>query len=95
MTPSVELTLESAYYAADVGANAISSLPPLHYKPGLKGLIMYFSRLSKVDVPIFIYNNPPKQGYDISLGVFGKIFNEVSNVVGVKDSSGYPKGYSY
>ena len=90
-TPSIELTLELARHAADVGANAISSLPPLYYKPDLKGLIMYFSQLSKIDIPIFVYNNPPKQGYDISLTVFERIFSEVNNIVGVKDSSGVPE----
>ena len=61
-TPSVELTLELAYHAADAGANAISSLPPLYYRLDLRGLIMYFSQLSKVDIPNIYIQQLTKAG---------------------------------
>ena len=47
-TPSLEL----ANHAADVGASTISSLPPIHHKPGLKSIVNHFSYLSKIDLPI-------------------------------------------
>ena len=87
-SPSVELSLELAKHAADIGCSAVASLPPLYYKPDMDGLSSYFKYLSKADIPILIYNNPPKQGYDVNVQVFETIAQIVDSIKGIKDSSG-------
>ena len=87
-TPSLELSLELALHARDVGCSAIASLPPLYYKPDTAGILRFFDHLSKADIPLLVYNNPAKQGYDLPLTVFDALVKAVPAVRGIKDSSG-------
>jgi len=83
-----EVSLELAKHAADLGVDAISLLPPIYYSQDLAGLIKYFSLFYKIDLPILLYNNPSRQNYDITPSIFERIAREVSNLKGIKDSSG-------
>jgi dihydrodipicolinate synthase/N-acetylneuraminate lyase len=83
-----EVSLELARHAADLGVDAISSLPPIYYSQDLRGLVRYFSLFSKIDLPVLIYNNPHRQNYDVTPSFFEHIAREVPNLKGIKDSSG-------
>jgi len=83
-----EVSLELARHAADLGVDAISSLPPIYYSQDLRGLVRYFSLFSKIDLPVLIYNNPHRQNYDVTPSFFEHIVREVPNLKGIKDSSG-------
>lgn len=87
-TPSLELSLELAFHARDIGCPAIATLPPLYYGSDMQGILNFFDRLSKADIPLLIYNNPAKQGYDLSLSVFDALVKTIPAVKGIKDSSG-------
>ena len=87
-TSSTKTTVELAKHAADVGADAIGAIGPFFYKPDLQGLIKHYKAIGEsVDIPLFIYNNAGRQGYNIDPNMFGKIAREVPQIVGLKDTS--------
>ena len=85
---SIDSSLELALHARDVGVPAISAMLPLYYKFNDNAVIGYYKSLSRAELPILIYNNPQKQGYDLSLELFSKIASETPLLAGIKDSTG-------
>lgn len=84
----IETTLELARHAKDIGVDAISSVCPFYYRPDIDSLIGYFKQIAKSSgLPIFIYNNTGRQGYNLDPKTFGKIASEVPEIVGIKDTS--------
>lgn len=87
-TPDTEMTMELAKHARDIGVDAIGVVGPFFYKPDTIGLIRHYKRVGEeTGLPIFIYNNAGRQGYNISPEIFAKILEEVPEVVGLKDTS--------
>lgn len=77
---------ELAKYAEDQGADVIASVPPFYYRYSEESVIHYFKELvSKVDIPVYVYNNPSRVGYPVTLSLLRKL--EEIGVKGVKDSS--------
>jgi len=83
----VETAYELALHAKDVGATAVSAVGPIYHKPDKQGLILFYKYIAKVDMPLLVYNNVGRQGYNIDPATFGSIAEAVSNVVGIKDTS--------
>jgi len=87
-TQDTEMTIELAKHGRDIGVDAIGAVGPFFYTPDSEGLIQHYKRISDaVDLPLFVYNNAGKQGYNISPRTFGRIAEAASNVCGVKDTS--------
>lgn len=87
-TSNTKTTVELAKHAADIGADAIGAIGPFFYKPDLQGLIKHYKTIGEaVNIPLFIYNNAGRQGYNIDPNMFGKIAREVPQIVGLKDTS--------
>lgn len=87
-TQDTEMTVELAKHARDIGIDAIGAVGPFFYKPDSLGLIQHYKRIGEaVDLPVFIYNNVGRQGYNIDPKTFEKIVKETLQVVGLKDSS--------
>lgn len=87
-TSNTKTTVELAKHAADIGADAIGAIGPFFYKPDLQGLIKHYKNIGEaVSIPLFIYNNAGRQGYNIDPNMFGKIAREVPQIVGLKDTS--------
>lgn len=72
------------------GAKAVSVLQPMFLKPTEDELYTHFRTIAESvpDVPVVLYNNPGRTGYGISQSVVERLAHEVSNIVGMKDSSG-------
>jgi len=86
--PDTERTVELAKHGEGLGVDALSAVGPFYYKPDLKGLIQHYKRFAEaVNIPVFVYNIPGRQGYNISPEFFGKIVEEVPQIVGLKDTS--------
>jgi len=83
----VKTALELAKHAANLDISAISSVGPIYHKPGRTGLISYYRYLSRAGVPMMVYNNKGRQGYNISPSDFESITIEVPSVMGIKDTS--------
>lgn len=84
----IESIVKLAKIAKDLGYPAVSIIGPLYHTPTKMGLIKFYNYVAKkVDVPIIIYNNKNRQGYNISPDDYEAISKEVPHVVGIKDTS--------
>ena len=87
-TQDTEMTIELAKHAEDLDVDAICAVGPFFYKPDALGLIQHYKRIGEaVDLPLFIYNNVERQGYNIGPENFEKIIKNVPQVAGLKDTS--------
>ena len=61
---------------------------PYYNKPNQEGLFRHFKAINDaIDIPIVIYNIPPRSVIDMSVETMKRVF-ELKNVVGVKDATG-------
>ncbi|MCO5147833.1 MAG: 4-hydroxy-tetrahydrodipicolinate synthase [Aquamicrobium sp.] len=78
-----------AQHAETVGADAVLVVTPYYNKPTQKGLYLHFAEVAKaVALPIIIYNIPPRSVIDMTPETMGRLANDFSNIVGVKDATG-------
>jgi len=72
------------------GAAGVSILQPMFIKPTDDELKTHFKAISESisDVPVLLYNNPGRTGYNIHQDVVEYLAHSVPNMVGMKDSSG-------
>ncbi len=83
---NVDEALDLAKHAKDLDVYAIASVPPYYYAYDDEAVVNYYSELvSKVDIPVFAYNNPARTGIKIS----GELLKRLADagIAGVKDSS--------
>jgi 4-hydroxy-tetrahydrodipicolinate synthase len=84
-------TIINTKEAYDIGAQAALITSPFFFKPSDKEIFQYFSDiLSKVDMPVILYNVPKFTGYSVNPMTVNLISDEHSNLIGIKDSSGNP-----
>ncbi|MDF1727409.1 MAG: 4-hydroxy-tetrahydrodipicolinate synthase [Sulfitobacter sp.] len=84
-------TVESirlARHAEKVGADAILVVTPYYNKPTQRGLIAHFTAIHDCcELPIVIYNIPPRSVVDMSPATMGELA-KLPRIVGVKDATG-------
>ena len=74
-------------HAKSVGADAALVVTPYYNKPTQEGLYAHFATLHEaVDLPIVIYNIPPRSVVDMS-ATMGRLA-ELPRIIGVKDATG-------
>ncbi len=79
--------IELAQHAKDAGADAVLVVTPYYNKPTQEGLYLHFTAIADaVDIPIIIYNIPPRCVVDMSVGTMARLA-EHRNIVGVKDAT--------
>jgi dihydrodipicolinate synthase/N-acetylneuraminate lyase len=84
-TTSTE-TVKLAKNCEAVGVDAVAAIPPYYYQHTEDVVLRYYSSLiESIDIPVFIYNNPPQVGYEISPPLLGKLAD--MGAYGIKDSS--------
>lgn len=69
-------SIKLARYYVDLGADGIFSIPPLYHRTTSKGLIQYYTELSKFGVSTYVYNIPALVGYNIPLDILTKLTSE-------------------
>jgi 4-hydroxy-tetrahydrodipicolinate synthase len=75
-------------YAERVGANAALVVTPYYNKPTQAGLIAHYTALHDCcELPIIIYNIPPRSVVDMSPETMGELA-KLPRIVGVKDATG-------
>lgn len=80
--------LAYAQHAKAAGADAILCVAGYYNRPNQLGLYAHFEYLhNHVDIPMVIYNIPPRAIVDIEPDTMAKL-SQLPNVVGVKDATG-------
>lgn len=73
--------------AKKMGADYALVVTPYYNKPSDEGIYRHFEAVSKVGIPIIVYNIAGRTGKNISTDLLVRIA-ELPNVVGVKEASG-------
>jgi 4-hydroxy-tetrahydrodipicolinate synthase len=82
-------TLELTLHAKKVGADSALLVAPYYNKPMQAGLYAHFKHVAdNVDIPIMLYNIPPRSVIDIHDDTIMKLADNCRNIVGVKDATG-------
>jgi len=79
--------IELTRHAKKAGADAALIVTPYYNKPTQEGMYLHFSTIADtVDLPIIIYNIPPRSVVDMSVETMARL-SAHRNIVGVKDAT--------
>ena len=73
--------------AKKAGADAALVVTPYYNKPSKEGIFQHFAAVSKVGIPIIVYNIAGRTGLNIPTDLLARIA-ELPNIAGVKEASG-------
>lgn len=73
--------------AKKAGADAALVVTPYYNKPSNEGIFKHFEAVSKVGIPIIVYNIQGRTGKNIDTPTMARIAN-LPNIAGVKEASG-------
>src|SRR5882762_5997415 len=84
---STEEAIELTRHAKEAGADAALIVTPYYNKPTQEGMYLHFKAIADaVDLPIIIYNIPPRSVVDMSVATMARLA-KLKNIVGVKDAT--------
>jgi 4-hydroxy-tetrahydrodipicolinate synthase len=79
--------IELVRHAKAVGAQAALVVTPYYNKPTQEGLFQHYRAINDaVNLPVIIYNIPPRSVIDMSVATMARLF-ALPNIVGVKDAT--------
>ncbi|MBX6744635.1 MAG: 4-hydroxy-tetrahydrodipicolinate synthase [Acetobacteraceae bacterium] len=79
--------IELTRHAKKAGADACLVVTPYYNKPTQEGLYLHFKAIADaVDLPVIIYNIPPRSVIDMSVETMARLAKH-RNIVGVKDAT--------
>lgn len=80
--------IDFAKHAEAAGADGLLSVTPYYNKPNQAGLKAHYKMIAAATkLPIYIYNIPGRSVIDMSADTMAELFNDVENIVGVKDAT--------
>lgn len=81
--------IDIAIHAEKCGVDAMFSVSPYYNKPSQEGLYQHYKAIaSAVQVPFMLYNVPGRTGVDIEADTVKRLFNDVENIMGIKEATG-------
>ncbi|HWX47207.1 MAG TPA: 4-hydroxy-tetrahydrodipicolinate synthase [Roseomonas sp.] len=84
---STEEAIALTRHAKQAGADAALVVTPYYNKPTQEGMYLHFTAIADaVDLPIIIYNIPPRSVIDMSVETMARLAKH-PNIVGVKDAT--------
>ncbi len=79
--------IELTRHAKSAGAAAALVVTPYYNRPTQEGMFLHFSAIADaVDLPVIIYNIPPRSVVDMSVDTMARLARH-PNIVGVKDAT--------
>ncbi len=79
--------IDLARHAKQAGADATLVVTPYYNKPTQEGMYLHFTAIADaVDLPLIIYNIPPRSVIDMSVETMARLAKH-PNIVGVKDAT--------
>jgi dihydrodipicolinate synthase/N-acetylneuraminate lyase len=86
-TPTAAIAL--ATDAAEAGASGLMMLPPLGYRGDETEIEAYYRAVAEAaGLPLMAYNNPEASGTDMPPELLVRLYEQIENVVAVKECSG-------
>jgi N-acetylneuraminate lyase len=74
-----------AAHAAEIGADATSSIPPFYYNVGPDGVKQYYMQVAAASgLPFYIYNIPGTTGVNVAVDIVRELIAAVPNLRGMK-----------
>ncbi|MGH7152453.1 MAG: 4-hydroxy-tetrahydrodipicolinate synthase [Acetobacteraceae bacterium] len=84
---STEEAISLTRHAQEAGADAALIVTPYYNKPTQEGMYLHFMAIAdSVDLPIIIYNIPPRSVIDMSVETMARLAKH-RNIIGVKDAT--------
>ena len=84
---STEEAIALTRHAKEAGANAALIVTPYYNKPTQEGMFLHYTAIADaVDLPIIIYNIPPRSVVDMSVETMARLAKH-RNIIGVKDAT--------
>lgn len=83
----LDQAITCARHAARSGAAALGAIPPYYYGFDLQVYLRYFTAISEVGLPVFIYHNPVAMGTVLTLRDFQQMA-KIPAICGIKETSG-------
>jgi dihydrodipicolinate synthase len=81
--------IDIAQFAQSHGADGILSVAPYYNKPMQEGLYEHYKAIANsIEIPVLLYNVPGRVGVDILPNTVFKLFNDCSNIYGIKEATG-------
>ena len=85
---STRETIELVAHAKTVGADAALVVTPYYNRPSQEGLYAHYAAVNDaVQLPVLVYNVPPRTAVDISNEILIRL-SKLPNIVGIKDATG-------
>ncbi len=86
---STREAIELTTLAAEIGADATLQVCPYYNTPTQEGLFKHFAAVARASrLPVILYNIPGRTSRNIEPGTIARLWQEIPEVVGVKDASG-------
>ena len=80
----ISFNYESIETRLDLDADAVLAVPPIYFKPDEENIFDYFNKIASKK-KLIVYNNPGRVGVSISESLYQRLYNEVPNIIGVKE----------
>jgi len=85
---STEECIRLTRHAKTAGADAALIVTPYYNKPNQDGLYAHYKAVAEaVDLPVIIYNIPPRSVIDMSVATMARLAKDFDTMVGVKDAT--------
>lgn len=87
--PGTRDTIRMSLRAKELGADILSVICPYFAAANQTEIYDHFAAVARtVDLPIVVYNIPPRTGNRVAPETIGRLAENFPNIVGIKDSSG-------
>ena len=81
--------VELSRYAKEVGADGVLVISPYYNKPTPEGQFQHYKAVADAaDIPVMLYNVPGRTGLKMSADTIARMYNEIENVVCIKEACG-------